>query len=205
MLGITPNPVETAQDVLMRETAAEIGRESTYRPTDVARLFREGGRAGRRPLFRGRRARPHRLRALRRVHDRLPQGRQEQPGQELSLLRREVRRPRLRREPGRRHRAARRPTAARATSSGRARRRACCAAGAASSFRTKGLVLAAGALGTNTLLLDMKRTGRLPESLRTSRTLRPDQQRDPARRALLLAGDRFHPGRGHHLERPSRR
>jgi cholesterol oxidase len=29
-------------------------------------------------------------------------------------------------------------------------------------FRTKGLVLAAGALGTNTLLLDMKRTGRLP-------------------------------------------
>src|SRR5512143_2840998 len=39
MLGLTPNPVETSQDVLMRETAAEIGRGSTYRLTDVAVFF----------------------------------------------------------------------------------------------------------------------------------------------------------------------
>ena len=39
MLGVVRNPVETAQDVLMRETAAEIGREGTFRPTPVAVYF----------------------------------------------------------------------------------------------------------------------------------------------------------------------
>src|SRR5512135_915256 len=53
MLGLTPNPVETAPDVLMRETAAEIGRASTFRPTDVAVYFGREGEPAADPYFLG--------------------------------------------------------------------------------------------------------------------------------------------------------
>ena len=53
MLGAAPNPVETAQDVLMRKTAAEIGREGTYRLTNVAVYFGEEGRPAADPYFDG--------------------------------------------------------------------------------------------------------------------------------------------------------
>lgn len=39
MLGVVPNPVATPQDQLLKETAAEIGRERTYTTTDVAVYF----------------------------------------------------------------------------------------------------------------------------------------------------------------------
>jgi len=39
MLGVVPNPVSTPQDELLKETAAEIGREQTYTTTDVAVFF----------------------------------------------------------------------------------------------------------------------------------------------------------------------
>ncbi|MCK7489605.1 MAG: hypothetical protein MZU79_04680 [Anaerotruncus sp.] len=41
MLGVVRNPVETAQDVLMRETAAEIGRERDLPADRRRRLFRQ--------------------------------------------------------------------------------------------------------------------------------------------------------------------
>ncbi len=53
MLGLTPNPVETPQDVLLRETAAEIGRESTYRLTNVAVYFGKEGEPAADPYFEG--------------------------------------------------------------------------------------------------------------------------------------------------------
>lgn len=36
MLGVVPNPVPTIQDQLLKDTAAEIGREQTYTPADAA-------------------------------------------------------------------------------------------------------------------------------------------------------------------------
>lgn len=39
MLGVVPNPVQTPQDQLLKETAAEIGREHTYTTADVAVYF----------------------------------------------------------------------------------------------------------------------------------------------------------------------
>jgi len=53
MLGVVTNPVETVQDVLMRETAAEIGREGTFRPTPVAVYFGREGEPAADPYFDG--------------------------------------------------------------------------------------------------------------------------------------------------------
>ncbi len=39
MVGVVPNPVATPQDQLLKETAAEIGREHTYTTTDVAVFY----------------------------------------------------------------------------------------------------------------------------------------------------------------------
>jgi cholesterol oxidase len=39
MVGVVPNPVATPQDELLKETAAEIGREHTYTTTDVAVFY----------------------------------------------------------------------------------------------------------------------------------------------------------------------
>ncbi|MCK7481362.1 MAG: hypothetical protein M0C28_32370 [Candidatus Moduliflexus flocculans] len=204
MLGVVANPVETVQDVLMRETAAEIGREGTYRPTPVAVYFGKEGEPAADPYFEG--EGPDRVgcELCGDVHDRLPQGRQEQPGQELPLLRREVRRPGLRREPRRRHRppvarrrrglprpdpeddrAFPRPARPRLPDQGPGPRR--------------------GDPGHQRPAPRPEAAGPPAEPVRTSRPLHPDQQRDPARRAELRARDRLHPGRGHHLERPSRR
>ena len=55
-------------------------------------LLRSARRGGRRPLFRRRGAGPDRLRALRKLHGRLPPRGQEHAGQELPLVRREARR-----------------------------------------------------------------------------------------------------------------
>jgi cholesterol oxidase len=53
MLGVTDNPVETDQDVLMRETAAELGREQTYRLTPVGVYFGTKGEPAADPYFDG--------------------------------------------------------------------------------------------------------------------------------------------------------
>lgn len=53
MLGAVDNPVETGQDVLMREVAAEIGRGHTYRPTPVGVYFGKKGEPAADPYFDG--------------------------------------------------------------------------------------------------------------------------------------------------------
>ena len=53
MLGVTPNPVHTVQDDLMKETAATFGREHTFTPTPVAVYFGEEGKVADDPYFEG--------------------------------------------------------------------------------------------------------------------------------------------------------
>jgi len=53
MLGAVDNPTETPQDILMRETAAEIGREQTYRVTPVGVYFGKKGEPAPDPYFDG--------------------------------------------------------------------------------------------------------------------------------------------------------
>ena len=53
MLGAVENPAETGQDVLLRETAAETGREHTYRPTSVGVYFGKKGEPAADPYFEG--------------------------------------------------------------------------------------------------------------------------------------------------------
>lgn len=53
MLGVTTNPVETEQDILMRETAKEIGRGDTFRFTPVGVYFGKKGEPARDPYFYG--------------------------------------------------------------------------------------------------------------------------------------------------------
>ena len=88
-----------------------------------------------------------------------------------------------------------------------------------STLTARGVVLAAGALGTNKLLANCRHRGSLPRHLRPARRAGPHQQRvdqrrhRPERRARLrevgrdqlehLPGPR-HPRRGRHL-RPARR
>jgi cholesterol oxidase len=161
MLGKTPNPVETAQDVLMRETAAEIGRESTYRLTDVAVYFGKEGEPAADPYFEG--EGPDRIgcelcgecmtgcrKDAKNSLDKNYLYFAEKFGARVFAENRVVDVEPLGSDGGEGYRVRTRKT----TGLLRGRR--------GLTFRTKGLVLAAGALGTNTLLLDMKRTGRLP-------------------------------------------
>ena len=53
MLGVVRNPVETAQDILLRETAAEMNRGETYRPTPVGVFFGTKGEVSPDPYFDG--------------------------------------------------------------------------------------------------------------------------------------------------------
>lgn len=53
MLGVVENPVETAQDTLLRETAGEIGRAETFRFTPVGVYFGTKGEAAPDPYFEG--------------------------------------------------------------------------------------------------------------------------------------------------------
>jgi len=53
MLGVVTNPVETVQDTLLRETAGEIGRAETFRFTPVAVYFGKKGEAAPDPYFEG--------------------------------------------------------------------------------------------------------------------------------------------------------
>jgi len=61
MLGVTPNPRLWPADMVMKELAAELGMEATFRPTDVGALVREAIQLDRPALIEvpvGRMARP---------------------------------------------------------------------------------------------------------------------------------------------------
>lgn len=161
MLGKTPNPVETSQDVLMRETAAELGRESTYRLTDVAVYFGREGEPAADPYFEG--EGPDRIgcelcgecmtgcrKDAKNSLDKNYLYFAEKLGARIFAENRVVDVEPLSPDGGEGYLVRTRKT----TGLFRGRRGLV--------FKAKGLVVAAGTLGTNTLLLDMRRKGRLP-------------------------------------------
>ena len=161
MLGAVENPVETAQDVLMKETAAEIGREGTCRRTNVAVYFGREGEPAADPFFEG--EGPDRIgcelcgecmtgcrKDAKNSLDKNYLYFAEKFGARIFAENRVVDIEPLSPDGGEGYLVRTRKT----TGLLRGRRGLV--------FQTKGLVLAAGALGTNTLLLDMKAKGRLP-------------------------------------------
>ncbi|HSA97189.1 MAG TPA: GMC family oxidoreductase [Acidobacteriota bacterium] len=161
MLGITRNPAETPQDVLMRETAGELGRAGTFRPTDVAVYFGEEGRPAADPYFDG--EGPDRIGC-------------ELCGECMTGCRKDAKNSLdknylyFAEKFGARIFAENRVVDVEPLSPDgeggylvRTRRTTGLFRGRRGlAFKTKGLVVAAGTLGTNTLLLDLKRKGRLP-------------------------------------------
>jgi cholesterol oxidase len=161
MLGVVINPVETAQDLLLRETAAEIGREATYRLTPVGVYFGREGEPAADPYFEG--EGPDRIgcelcgecmtgcrKDAKNSLDKNYLYFAEKFGARIFAENRVVDVHPLSPDGSEGYLVRTRKT----TGLLRGRRGLV--------FRTKGLVLAAGTLGTNTLLLDMKRKGRLP-------------------------------------------
>jgi cholesterol oxidase len=161
MLGVVRNPVETPQDVLMKETASEIGREATYRLTNVAVYFGKEGEPAADPYFEG--EGPDRIgcelcgecmtgcrKDAKNSLDKNYLYFAEKFGARIFAENRVVDIEPLGPDGGEGYCVRTRKT----TGLLRGRR--------GLTFHAKGLVLAAGALGTNSLLLDMKRAGRLP-------------------------------------------
>ena len=161
MLGVVENPVETAQDLLMKETAAEIGREGTYRPTPVGVYFGREGVPAADPYFEG--EGPDRIgcelcgecmtgcrKDAKNSLDKNYLYFAEKFGARIFAENRVVDIEPLSPDGSEGYVVRTRKT----TGLFRGRR--------GLTFKTKGLVLAAGTLGTNTLLLDMKRKDRLP-------------------------------------------
>ena len=161
MLGVVENPVETAQDLLMKETAAEIGREGTYRPTPVGVYFGREGVPAADPYFEG--EGPDRIgcelcgecmtgcrKDAKNSLDKNYLYFAEKFGARIFAENRVVDIEPLSPDGSEGYVVRTRKT----TGLFRGRR--------GLTFKTKGLVLAAGTLGTNTLLLDMRRKDRLP-------------------------------------------
>jgi cholesterol oxidase len=161
MLGVVENPVETAQDLLMKETAAEIGREGTYRPTPVGVYFGREGVPAADPYFEG--EGPDRIgcelcgecmtgcrKDAKNSLDKNYLYFAEKFGARIFAENRVVDIEPLSPDGSEGYVVRTRKT----TGLFRGRR--------GLTFKAKGLVLAAGTLGTNTLLLDMKRKDRLP-------------------------------------------
>ncbi len=161
MLGVVVNPVETVQDGLMRETAAEIGREGTYRPTPVGVYFGKEGQPAADPYFEG--EGPDRVgcelcgecmtgcrKDAKNSLDKNYLYFAEKFGARVFAENRVADIVPLSSDGAEGYLVRTRKT----TGLFRGRRGLV--------FRTKGLVIAAGTLGTNALLLDLKRRGRLP-------------------------------------------
>jgi len=160
MLGAVRNPVETPQDVLMRETAAETGRDGTYRLTSVGVYFGKEGEPAADPYFEG--EGPDRIgcelcgecmtgcrKDAKNSLDKNYLYFAEKFGARVFAENRVVDIEPLGPGASEGYRLRTRKT----TGLLRGRR--------GLAFRTRGLVIAAGTLGTNTLLLDLKRKGRL--------------------------------------------
>jgi cholesterol oxidase len=161
MLGAVENPVETAQDALMKETASEIGREGTYRRTTVGVYFGKKGEPAADPFFDG--EGPDRIgcelcgecmtgcrKDAKNSLDKNYLYFAEKFGARIFAENRVVDIEPLSPDGSEGYLVRTRKT----TGLFRGRR--------GLAFQARGLVLAAGALGTNTLLLDMKAKGRLP-------------------------------------------
>ena len=149
-------------DVLLREYGESIGVGDTYKPHSCGRVPRRARQDRPRSVLRRRGPGAHRLHALRQLHDRLPLRRQEHARQELPVVRGEARRarsiPSARSPTSGRSATAPAPTATRSRTSARA---GSCAV-SRRTLRARGVIVAAGALGTNRLLQRCKLSGSLP-------------------------------------------
>ena len=162
MLGVTTYDQDTPADLLLQGVRRGARVRRHVRQDARRRLPRRGGQDGPRPVLRRRGTGAHRVRALRRVHGRLPLRRQEHARQELPVLRRAPGRPdRCPSAPSPTCARSAPPTARTATWSRTSAPAHGCAA-AASSVTARGVVVAAGALGTNRLLFSCKLRGSLP-------------------------------------------
>ena len=91
MLGSIRNPKLTYPDQVVREVGRELGPGGPLRAHRSRRLFRPARRDRPGPLLRWRGTWPHRLHPLRGLHAGLQPRRQEHPGPELPVPRREAR------------------------------------------------------------------------------------------------------------------
>jgi len=161
MLGVVVNPAETAQDALLRETAEEMGRGDTFRFTPVAVYFGTKGEVAADPYFEG--EGPDRTGC-------------ELCGECMTGCRKDAKNSLdknylyFARKFGARIFAENKVVDVRPLSPDgadgygiRTRKTSGVLKGRRGlTFRAKGLVFAAGTLGTNTLLLTLKKNGRLP-------------------------------------------
>ncbi len=171
MLGVTPNPKLWKSDELLRDYAREIGREAHFKPTDVGIYFGDPDRETADPFFDGkgpaRRGCDHAGRCMvgcngggKNSLDRNYLHLAESLGAEIHPLTMATRIEAL--DDGG-YRVTSRPANRRF---GRERQ-----------WSARGVVLAAGALGTNRLLMQCKRTGALPQlSSRLGHTARTNSE-----------------------------
>ena len=161
MLGVVEHPDDDPADELLREFGEQIGVGDTYRKTPVGIFFDEPGKTVADPYFGGEGPGPHGLHAVRPLHGRLPARGQEHAGQELPLAGRAPRRhrhprPHRDRDPParrrRRQRGLRGHQRALGLLGGRGRR----------TLTARGVIVAAGPLGTNQLLQRCRLGGSLP-------------------------------------------
>ena len=127
-----------------------------------ASYFGEPGVTVADPYFGGEGPARSRLHRVRPVPARLPQQRQEHPAEELSLVRRAPRRRDHRRAHGQRDQAARRGRRFDRATRSRSERTGAWMRKDATTLTAGGVVVAAGALGTNLLLAQCKHAGTLP-------------------------------------------
>ncbi len=204
MLGVARNPVETPQDVLMKETAAEIGREATYRLTNVAVYFGKEGEPAADPYFEG--EGPDRVgcelcgecmtgcrKDAKNSLDKNYLYFAEKFGARIFAENRVVDIEPLGPEGSEGYRVRTRKTTGPLARPARP------------DLPDQGAGPRRGRPGHELPASRHEAQGPAAQPVRASRPLRPDEQRDPARRALARGRRRLHPRRRHHLERPSRR
>ena len=180
----SPSTADDPADQLLREFGREIGADQTYAKTRVGVFFGTPGETVADPFFGGAGPGADRLHRLRALHGRLPAQRQEHAAQELPLARRARRRDDHARAHGRRHprRSARADgsdgyavTTERTGAWLRRDRRV---------HTARGVVVAAGPLGTNKLLAALQARRLAAARLGPPRRARAHELRgDPRRHA----------------------
>ena len=162
MLGVVENPHEDPADQLLRELGEELGVGDTYKRTPVGIYFGQAGKTVADPFFGGEGPERTGCKLCGALHGRLRARREEHAREELPLLRREAG---CASDAGT-HRGRRAPdsgprTAATATRSNRVRSGAWLRKERRVQ-RARGVVVAAGPLGTNKLLQQCRLEGSLP-------------------------------------------
>ena len=163
MLGVTDYDAEGPADLLLKEYGHAVGVGDSVPADPRRRVPRRAGHDRPGPLLRRRGAGADGVHQVRLVHGRLPPRRQEHAAQELPVVRGACRG----RDPagahGDRRGASQRRRRARRLLGDLGPIRGVGASRAAETLRARGVVVAAGALGTNRLLQRCKLSGSLPK------------------------------------------